>query len=245
MEMFWLKRLKSREGSTEWALSYGDMMSLLLAVFVMIAAMSELKSGTRFLRVADGVRSALGFGRASELDRPAPLAGSRRLTLVERLEHAGVVSRQTTAVRDEAGDTLAPMDVRSEPGRIRLRIPGDAVFEPASLVMKPEARRLVARLSEFLAGQACIEVCGYADAGAAEQQTTLRDGWDLAYGRARMMAGLLAEGGVGRERIALVVPALSPEREAAGAVADTRGMPAGGSAIEIIVHAGAPAEHDR
>ena len=53
--MFWLKRMKrGDDDGWSWALPYGDLMCLLLAVFVMIAAMSELRAGERF----DAVGSA-------------------------------------------------------------------------------------------------------------------------------------------------------------------------------------------
>ena len=81
MEMFWLKRLKGHESRWQWALPYGDLMSLLLAVFVMIAAMSELRAGGRFEDVAGGVRSAFGF---SGVDRASSLDG---LVLGKDLKH--------------------------------------------------------------------------------------------------------------------------------------------------------------
>ena len=85
MEMFWIKRLKSDESRWQWALPYGDLMSLLLAVFVMIAAMSEMRVDDRFQETASSVRSAFGFSR---MDRSSAFSGllfSERPTMLERL----------------------------------------------------------------------------------------------------------------------------------------------------------------
>src|SRR5690606_9118558 len=87
-----------------WAISYGDMMSLLLVIFVMIAAMSELKVNPRFERVSGAVRSAFGFAQPAGLPDLGP---TRTETLLERLGRMGQRPAGTLAA---AAAALSPCD---------------------------------------------------------------------------------------------------------------------------------------
>ena len=98
MNMFWLKRLKANESRGQWALPYGDLMSLLLAVFVMIAAMSELRVDGRFQDIAIGVRSAFGFSHRERQPSLSGLLSDARPTLLEQLERACMRGSARTAL---------------------------------------------------------------------------------------------------------------------------------------------------
>lgn len=54
----------------EWVVTYGDLMSLLLCFFILLAAFSELKQPREYQRVIDAIREALGVtgGDSSILD---------------------------------------------------------------------------------------------------------------------------------------------------------------------------------
>ena len=56
------KRRKAEEpGIPEWIVTYGDLMSLLLCFFILLAAFSELKQPREFREVIDKIKEALGF----------------------------------------------------------------------------------------------------------------------------------------------------------------------------------------
>ena len=44
----------------EWVLTYGDLMSLLLCFFILLAAFSEIKKPREYQRVIDAIKDALG-----------------------------------------------------------------------------------------------------------------------------------------------------------------------------------------
>lgn len=50
----------SQPGVPEWVLTYGDMMSLLLCFFILLAAFSELKQPREYQKVLDAIKEALG-----------------------------------------------------------------------------------------------------------------------------------------------------------------------------------------
>lgn len=45
----------------EWVVTYGDLMSLLLCFFILLAAFSELKQEREYRKVVDAIKQALGF----------------------------------------------------------------------------------------------------------------------------------------------------------------------------------------
>lgn len=47
-------------GIPEWVLTYGDLMSLLLCFFILLAAFSELKQPREYQRVLDAIKEAMG-----------------------------------------------------------------------------------------------------------------------------------------------------------------------------------------
>lgn len=197
--MFWLKRLKQNETHVSWALSYGDLMSLLLAIFVMISAMSELRQGERFYRVRDSVLAALGFGDRADLDGFGSQA-SGAMTLLQRLERAGLhVGDGGAATGREAGELC---DVLAERDRIVIRLPGATTFDRFSAQLKPQAQRRVEHLAILLKdGVAQLEIRGHAGDGAMPQDAPYRDAFDLSYQRARAVADVLERNGVALGRI--------------------------------------------
>src|SRR4030042_4619870 len=47
-------------GAPEWLLTYGDMMSLLLTFFIMLAGMSTIKQEDKYQAIADSMRRQFG-----------------------------------------------------------------------------------------------------------------------------------------------------------------------------------------
>jgi chemotaxis protein MotB len=202
--MFWLKRLKTGEDDVHWSVPLGDLMSLLLAMFVMIAAMSELKAGPHYSKVAGGVRQAFGFSPKA----PKPVSAiptSRPKTLLERLEQAAVAREGPLALDAGSDESLAPCQVARRAEGLSLRLPAAGTFDRFSGALKPAGARVLARLADYLApGQAALEVWGYADDGPIPGGVPFRDGLDLSYQRARAVADALVRGGVDRDRLCVV-----------------------------------------
>jgi len=250
MEMFWLKRLKANESRWQWALPYGDLMSLLLAVFVMIAAMSELRAGERFQEVAGGVRSAFGF---SSLERASSLDGlvlGPRPTLLDRLERACLGGSAGARLGRGGDKELADCEMVVHPDRVILRVSGEAAFEPFASVPSERAERAIARLAEYLAdGRTHLEIRGHCATDRLPEDVPFRDAWDLSYERARGVARALVRAGVSRDRLQVsawgdhdpLVPSASGS--AAAGSAPGRESPAANRRIEIIVHAVPAASH--
>jgi chemotaxis protein MotB len=196
--MFWLRRLKQADADPDagWALSYGDLMSLLMAVFVMIAAMSELKVGPRFEQARGAVQSAFGFAPEPALPDLGPV---RPQTLAEKLRLAGFQPASTWA---DAREALAGCDFVSEPDRLTIRIAGPSSFEAMSARLRTKGEAAAQCLAGFLAGgQLQIEIRGHAGDGPLPPAVPFRDPLDLSYARARAVADIFVRVGVAPERI--------------------------------------------
>jgi chemotaxis protein MotB len=230
--LFWVQRLKHEDQDATWAISYGDMMSLLLAVFVMIAAMSELKPGAQFASVRDAMRGALGF--AGVEPRVEPSGWTRPLTLSEQFARAGLTGSAGGA-NGLADESLRCCDVSPEDGGLVIRIAGSASFESFSAALLPQGQAAVERLASLLKrGEARIEVRGFNGDGKAPVAAMYRDGLDLSYARARSVVNALIFGGVNARRIFISACGdqnpLVPQRSGEAPTAANR-------RIEIVVHA--------
>lgn len=246
MDLFWLKRLKANESRWQWALPYGDLMSLLLAVFVMIAAMSELRVDERFQDVAGGVRSAFGF---SHLDRTASLSellSDARPTLLERLEQACLGGSARTGLGAGSDEALTDCEMIVHPDRVILRVSGEVAFESYSSVPSARAARAITRLADYLAdGQTDLEVRGHCATDVLPEDVPFRDVWDLSYERARGVARTLVRSGVSGDRLHMSAwgnhdPLVPPVLGKVTAVGEN---PSANRRIEIIVHAVPSAWH--
>jgi chemotaxis protein MotB len=232
-KFFWMNAGGGDDAQSTWALPFADLMSLLLAVFVMIAAMSELHKGRRFDIVGSAVRGSFGFAAPDSLS-PGPNGSARRVSLIERLEQAGLslpAGARPAATDQDLADCC---EVVTGSDRVVIQLAGAVVFERFGAGLSPRGQHAIARIAEFLAdGQARLEIRGHAGDGQLPGGTTFRDPVDLSYARARAVSDGLTRAGVSPLRVYITAcgdqdpVVLSPE--AAGTGVNRR--------VEIIVHA--------
>lgn len=238
MRFFWVKDETDPAGEASWAMPFSDMMSLLLAVFVMIAAMSELRND-RFDVVGSAVRSGFGFSLTAS---PAgAMAGSQQgVSLIDRLRQAGLDAGERAASNPLDPELSACCQVVTLKDRLVIQVDGAVAFERFAAQLLPQARILVARIGSFLEHERVrLEVRGHGGDGPLPPQATFRDAIDLSYARARSVADLLVASGVAAERV--FVTACGDQEPLANAARDAGS--AANRRIEIIVHVGKPAGH--
>lgn len=81
----------------EWFVTFADLMSLLLALFVMLASFSEVQEPERFRAMSHSLHSH--FGRATEQPTPAETLRPRDLQLAAPINAAR--SRRESLLRVE------------------------------------------------------------------------------------------------------------------------------------------------
>jgi chemotaxis protein MotB len=215
------RRVRPSPSCPLWMLTYGDLMTLLLACFVMLVGMSTLNRQL-FHHAARSINQAFGIEGKS--------GGSRGTTMVQRLQSMTVVDEASlTPATGGPGQACRVQQVRGG-----LRIVGDALeFDPGSAELRPVALRTLSGLAREIGGQTTeIEVRGHAFAESLSSGGPIRDMLDLSYARAKAIAVVLTGSGVQARRIRLTACGThDPVALQAGARADGVGT----RCVEILI----------
>jgi chemotaxis protein MotB len=173
-------------GAPSWFVTYADLMSILLTFFIMLAAMSELKSEHRVNQAVDSLHKQFGsddasIGEGAENRR----FGSRR--------NDGLGAPPT--LNNVRADRTAPIGER-------------VYFDELSATLEEAQRAKLRQIQEQFQGKLQrIEVRGHTTRRPLSEGTPYRDHWDLAFARCRVVAEELAALGIDPRRIRLGVSA--------------------------------------
>ncbi len=202
-------------GAPEWIVTYGDMMSLLLTFFILLAAMSEMKREEQWQSISDSVKKAFGMDKGAagryllsanpvSTPLPQPTDFDNQDTTKNRSQSIdpGVDGRQKAVTRVREGMEFA--------------IGGRITFAPDSTVLSDDAKERLKRLVMEVRGRNNkVEIRGHAatmerqtdtsqvaagTAGASGQGTPGRDLYELSYLRAKTVFDYLTGPEVGLPR---------------------------------------------
>ena len=184
---------------TIWLISFTDLMSLLLAFFVLMFSMSEPEA-QRWSGLAKSLASSARSTATGPSDVvPEPRAAFNAATVETQsainLDYLGALLRTQTGTNED----LASVEVRREDDRVVIVLPGDLMFDSSGAAFTDQGRRVL-----YLLGAAVgrignrIEVVGHAE---REEQG---DGWawERALTRAVAIAAALRETGYKRDLVA-------------------------------------------
>ncbi len=195
-------------GMMRWLLTYADMITLLLALFIVLYSQSQINAA-KFEAVAAAVRAALGGAaeRPAPLPTPqgagrAPIEGATRLvpgsppriTLEEQMaqfldaiQKAGL-EQSTRVLRENAG--------------IVIRLPDDILFETASAELRSEALPTIARLATVInqVRGTAVRVEGFTDSRPIHTPQ-FPSNWELSVARALSVVQALIASGVDPARL--------------------------------------------
>lgn len=180
----------------EWVLTFGDMMSLLLCFFILLAAFSEIKKPREYKELVESINSAMGANGGLGLS-----------ALLESVDNSMVSYRDERAKRDGNERNTNENVEQSVPGRetqtnivqegARHAVGASIEFEPASFELTKRAQDMIRdQIAPKIRGLKYIcPVVGHAW-GVEEKRSGL--GFDeLAYKRAQAVKDyLVREGGV-------------------------------------------------
>ncbi len=140
-------------GSMRWLLTYADMITLLMAFFIMLYSMSILNL-SRFQQVAVSIKSGFGgavpgqgmsvLGATGQFGvQPSPIAGD-----TAGVPYSSIRKLQEGLARTSP-ESKAQM-LTDERGLV-VRLPSDTLlFEPGSATMRPAAAQVLAEVAEAL-----------------------------------------------------------------------------------------------
>lgn len=161
-------------GVPEWFVTFADMMSLLLAFFIMLVSMSSFEEPKQFQSMIASLREQFGHN-------PSQGKAEKNLMVAASVDNVPDVRKR--------GETL--------PG-------GTISFAELAIELTEENKRSLYQIARQCAEtDATIEIRGHAAQSAIDPRSGIRDVWDLADRRCRSTMEFLIEQGVEPNRIRL------------------------------------------
>ncbi len=185
-------------GRTMWLISFTDLMSLLLAFFVLMYSMSEPEA-QRWAGLSKALTSARSTATAPSDAAAEPRAAFNAAAVepqsVINLDYLGALLRTQTAANAE----LAAVEVRREDDRVVIVLPGTVMFDTVEGTFTDQGRRLLFLLGAVVGRTGNrIEVVGHAESEESGDGLA----WERALTRAVAVAAALRETGYRRDLVA-------------------------------------------
>lgn len=193
------------EGAPAWVTTFGDMMSLLLTFFIMLAAMSEIKKEDDFNAMAEAFRQR--FGKHVSLD---DLAIYSKPTVAKHTKAVSDTREKTTKNRKGASKTEGPL---GKDERIKTIRPADdpmtggiIPFPEGSDLLAPATEDRLKRIVTIIAGKPQkIEIRGHTSARPLPPDSPYKNHFELAYARCHALMDKLVEMGIDPRRIRISI----------------------------------------
>lgn len=191
-------------GAPEWLLTYGDMMSLLLTFFIMLAGMSTIQQEDKYQAVADSMRRQ--FGHDATVFSAAPGETSFFSAPLQFLANLGRARRKDTAsggneVQAITGENSLVQTIR--PGK-ESTVGGVIFFDENSAELSEDNKRALDVIVPQIIGKPQkIEIRGHTSRRPLDNGGSFRNHWDLAYQRCYNTMQYLVQHGIEKERIRL------------------------------------------
>lgn len=186
------KHAEEHENAERWLLTYADMITLLVAFFIMLYSMSQIDL-KKFAAMAGSVRAELGgtgtlngstgIGEGavmgSDAAGVAPFMGPKAAADLKRQ-----VEREVQEITPKAGIKVSTIG-----DEVHIKMPGNTIlFPPGSAELTTAMTALLARLVPLIAKQSCeVRVSGHT-CNLAPRSGRYASNWDLSSDRARNVA---------------------------------------------------------
>ncbi len=206
-----------------WALTYADMLSVLLVFFVLLISYSNMDLA-RYRAMAASLKQAFGAGAPESADPSLGASSDRGIAPGATGARLGVEKDLANLVRKFGPG--GPIQILYSPEGVRLRIAGGILFEPGTTAVRAQSLSLLADLSRILARYPYqIWVEGHTD-DLPIKSPVYPSNWELSAARAGSVVRDLISDGVPPERLTAVGYAdtkpVSPNDDAAGRARNRR-----------------------
>lgn len=198
---------KVSAGAPEWVLTYGDMMSLLLCFFIMLAAFADYEKGgggsSAVIQAIQSIQSALGI---KIKDNSAMANMIQFNAMVDQIKSAiqqlDPKYRGDSSEQGIQGKTFRLRRIRDG---MEITVGGVILFEPFAATLTNEGKESLEKIGQILKGHRNkIDIVGHAAEQPRPADWTYTDAMQLSYDRARYVADELIRRGVDPRTVRLV-----------------------------------------
>ncbi len=200
---------EEHENHEAWAIPYGDLVTLLLAFFVVMYSISSVNEG-KYRVVSDSLNAAFRGQPTTTL--PIQIGDKAATTVAAPIVQLAP-SEKTLALRQlaqQATDALSPLitqglvDVQAGDGFVEIAIRSDILFASGAAHLAGDAQSAITMLGEALrAFPNSIRVEGHTD-NIPVSGGAFASNWELSAARAASVVHMLVESGVDPRRLSVV-----------------------------------------
>lgn len=203
--------IDDEKGAPPWVITFADMMTLLLTFFVVLYSISSLNT-ERFKRMILG-SDAPGTSMLELIDAMSVKQSLENLT---GLNQKDISSEIKEIVEENEEETLG---FNNENGRIVIRIPGKALFEPGNAALVKNSQRVLNEIIKVIKSYPSynIDIQGHTDDTPISTEK-FPTNWELSSARATAVLRFFIDKEIDPKRLtatgfAAVFPLVSNETE--------------------------------
>ena len=198
----------------EWAITYADLITLLLIFFIALFSYSNMDAA-KYRAMAAGMRAAFGAK-----EPPLPTAARGRANEEDGALASGIRAEKELEGLAASGGPGGPFEIHRSAEGLRLRVSDRLMFGVASAEMAPQAAGFLDKLAPILSRYPYrVEVQGHTD-GLPISNQVYPSNWELSAARAGTVVRELIARGVPGARMSAVGFAethpLAPDEDEAG-----------------------------
>lgn len=200
---------EEHENHEAWAIPYGDLVTLLLAFFVVMYSISTVNEG-KYRIVSDSLNAA--FRGQPTTTEPIQIGENAATTVAAPIVQldSDIKSQALRQLADHASEALQPLimqglvDVQTGNGFVEIAIRSDILFASGSAQLATEARAAIQALGEALREfPNNIRVEGHTD-NVPVSGGVFPSNWELSAGRAASVVRMLVESGIEPRRLSVL-----------------------------------------
>lgn len=188
------KPTRCPDGVPGWIVTYGDMMSLLLCFFILLAAFSELKQEEEYTVVAHSVMLAFGFTQGSGGAIPTDQASMQSVVTMLTKAASAHDPEHAISQSDVEGVQGKHTTVKTVREGLIFTVGGSSTFDQESADLKEDVKQELREIAKLIDGRNNrIFIRGHTDTKRLAPSSRWANLYELGFARAEAVRVFLTE----------------------------------------------------